>query len=263
MEEILLYFSIKYKGNFDDIFNALETHEQVAPDLVQETIKEVNSKYTTLISSDYPSSLKEINCPPFVLFYHGDLSLLDCKESISVVGTRNPNHYGKEITMKLVDELVDKSKVIISEMSKGIGETALNKTIESNGKAVAVLGTGINYPYPKSNVQLYEKIKECGLVISEYPDTLEPMKENFVRKNRIITGISNSLLVTQAKIKDETMITVGHALEQGKDVFCLPAKLDDPQGCNELIKNGAKLVTSARDIEKDLRHEEMEYDYRR
>lgn len=251
MEEILLYFSIKYEGNFQKILKALKQKEKVSQAQLENIRKKIKSNYTTIISPDYPSALKEIMSPPFVLFYYGDLSILN-QYSIAVIGSRHPDEYGLSSTKQLVKQLALHNITIISGMAIGIDTVAHESAIAANGKTVAVLGSGIDYCYPKLNSHLYEKLKKDHLVISEYPASIKPQPHHFPVRNRIIAGLSASILVTQATQRSGTMITVGYGLDQGKDIFCIPSRINDPQGCNILIQQGAKLVLNVNDIIEDL-----------
>lgn len=246
MEDILLYFSLKYHGQFDLIYRAIERKEAVDESLRQELLSTLKSSYTTILSDDYPQQLKYINCPPFVLYYYGSLSLLD-KECIAVIGKRDCSEYGVYATMKLVADLVSEDKVIVSGMAKGIDGVSHRTALKQKGHTVAVLGSGIDHPYPPMNKDIYELLKD-ELIISEYPGLTPPKKDHFPKRNRIIAGLCQKLLVTEAEIKSGSMITVGFALEQGKDVFALPSRIYDPKGCNTLIQQGAKLVMNVEDI---------------
>ena len=247
MEEILLYFSLKYAGDFDSILKALECKEKIDEKLKKELFKDITANYTTLISPDYPTALKEIACPPFVLFYYGNLALVKNK-CISVIGKRHPSTYGVECTAALAAQLVEAGYTIISGMAMGIDTIAHQSTITANGQTIAVLGSGIDYCYPHRNQQLYQVLKDHHLVISEYPGKFIPQKINFPRRNRIISGLSESILVTEANQQSGTMITVGHGLEQGKDIYCVPSRINDALGCNYLSQQGAKLVINVSDI---------------
>lgn len=247
MEEIILYFSLKYEGDFDRIYKALETREKVNDTLKEELFKKLKSRYTTIVSKDYPERLKHISCPPFVLYYYGNLNLShnDC---IGVIGKRVPSEYGESVTDKMVNKLVHNDYTIVSGMALGVDTIAHRSALKSNGKTIAVLGGGIDYCYPKRNQAIYQLMKNNHLVISEYPNDTVPTSKNFPIRNRIIAGLSDSLLVTEAEIKSGTMITVGYAIEQGKDIFCIPGRIDDAKGCNYLIQQGAKLVITIEDI---------------
>ncbi len=250
MEELVLYFALKYEGDFQKIYNALLNKERVDENLKIELKRRMKCQYTTIFSLDYPEQLKNINCPPFVLFYYGDLSLVKNK-LISVVGMRDLSNYGQKATEYFVRELVKESYVIVSGMARGIDTVAHQTAIAQGGKTIAVLGTGIEYCYPKSNKMLYEMLKKDHLILSEYPFMVSPQRKLFPFRNRIVSGLSRAVLISEAKLKSGTMITAGYALEQGKDVYCVPARFYDWQGCNELIKQGAKLVTNIEDIRED------------
>lgn len=250
MEELALYYSLKYEGDFQKIYNALLKKEKVDEELKKELKKKMNCKYTTIFSNDYPEILKLINCPPFVLYYYGDLSLLK-EKIIGVVGMRDADQYGRYATKQFVQDLIKHDYVIVSGMARGADTVAHKTAMDNDGKTVAVLGTGIEYCYPRENKILYEEIKKNHLVLSEYPFLTAPQKKLFPFRNRIISGLSECILVTQARQKSGTMITAGYALEQGKEIYCIPGRFDDYDGCNELIKHGAKLITCVKDIIED------------
>ena len=250
MEEILLYFSLKYQGDFDKIYQALKCKEKVDVLLKERLLKSLKSQYLTIISKDYPSALKEISCPPFVLFYYGDLTLTATK-CIGVIGMRHPSDYGTEVTKAMVASLAKENYTIVSGLALGIDVIAHKSAMNNLGKTIAVLGSGIDYCYPLKDKSVYQAMKNNQLIISEYPGNLVPKKFNFPRRNRIISGLSESILVTEANKRSGTMITVGHALEQGKDIYCIPGRVGDALGCNHLIQQGAKLVMDINDIIDD------------
>lgn len=248
MEEILLYFSLKYEGDFKKIYHALQQKEKVDNHLKEQLMKKLKCSYTTIVSSDYPNCLKEINCPPFVLFYYGDLSLLN-NPTIGIIGTKSPSGYGKTITDCITNRLVEKNLTIVSGMAMGIDAIAHRSAIDNQGKTIAVLETGIDLCYPKCNLDIYNILKQSHLIISEYPSEAPYYKHQFPNRDRIIAAISDKILVTEAHSKSDTLIRVGHALEQGKDVLCIPNRLnDETHGCNRLIQQGAKIVLDTNDI---------------
>ncbi len=247
MEELVLYFSLKYKGDFKCIYQALLDKEPIDELLKNELKKELKCHYTTLFSHDYPECLKRINCPPFVLYYYGDLSLINNK-TIGVIGMRDCDEYGRHATTYFTEKLVHNGYVIVSGMARGIDTIAHITSIENGGKTIAVLGTGIEYCYPKENMKLYEILKKDHLILSEYPFKTSPSKKLFPYRNRIVSALSEKILITQSKLKSGTMITAGYALEQGKDVYCIPGRFYDYNGCNHLINQGAILVNSIKDI---------------
>ncbi len=216
---------------------------------VEKVLRE-NHKFIFFEDKEYPKLLKEINNPPLVLFYEGDISLLQYEIKIAIVGSRSANDYGLNYTEKFAKQLSEYNIVIVSGMAAGIDSKAHRGALNEDGKTIAVLGSGVNVPYPSCNRNLYKEICNKGLVISEYlPDT-PPYKQNFPRRNRIVVGLSKGLLVTQAAIKSGSMISAKLASEFNRDVFALPGNINLKQsaGTNWLIKNGAKLVTEVEDI---------------
>lgn len=253
MEDILLYFSLKYDGDFHKILKALQEKEKVTQQQITEAKATLKTKYTTLISDDYPESLKAISAPPFVLFYKGNLSILN-RQTISINGTLNPSHYGIECTEKYAEELANKNLSIITGLQKGIGTVALKKLIDldMSNHAVAVLPCGIEKCYPTINKEIYDKVSQHGLVISEYPSLVECNKSRIFARLRLTSGLSDKLIITESKSnhKSSSMMEVGYILDQGKDVYVVPSNIleKDYQGNNELIKNGAYVTIDPNDI---------------
>ena len=247
MEELVLYFSLKYEGDFQKIYNALLNKERVDENLKKKLMKEVKCQYTTVFSDDYPIQLRHINCPPFVLYYYGDLSLVN-RSVLAVVGTHKPSAYGEEVTENFVKGLVKRNYTIVSGMARGISGIAHQSAIDNGGKTIAVLGTGIDNCYPVCHKELYEELKNNHLLISEYPFQTSPKKMSFPMRNRLVAGLSKGILVTEAKLNSKTMITVSYALEQDKDVFAVPLRPSDYSGGNYLIQHGAFLVVKPEDI---------------
>ena len=250
IRRIILFFALKYKGNYRKIKEAIENKEQVNCELLDTIEKRIKCKYVTIIDSNYPRYLKEINTPPLILFYYGDLSLLYRNNMVAIIGKRENSNYGKEMTEKIVDGLKEYQATIISGMALGIDSIAHNNALQNNLKTVAVLGGGIDYCYPSCNKELYENIKKNGLILSEYPGEVVPEPQNFLIRNRIIAGLCESLVVIEANYKSGTMNTVAYALEYGKDVYAVPSLANSNSGCNYLIKQGAQLIETASDIYK-------------
>lgn len=245
MEDVLLYFALIYNGDFAKIYKAIEQKKKIDFEELKKLKKLIKCKYTTIISDDYPSSLKEISSPPFVLFYYGNLKLCE-NRAISVVGMRKCSNYGKEMATYICQKLSNEF-TIVSGMALGIDSYAHLGAIEI-GSTIAVLGCGIDYCYPSSNIELYERLKKEHLVISEYPGNLKPQKNFFRNRNRIVSGLGEKLIVIEALRKSGTMISVGYALEQGKDVYCVPGRFFDHDGCNYLINQGANILMSIDDL---------------
>lgn len=247
MEDIILYFAVKYEGDFEKIFYAIMSKEEVDYSKVKEYKDSLDCEYSTIISKDYPLKLKQLKRPPFVVFYKGDLSLLNNK-CISIIGSRKNTEYGEKITRQIVKELIFNNINIISGLALGIDSIAHEESLNNSGKTIAVLGNGVNEYYPYRNIKLQNKIRSKGLLISEYPPNIKPSRINFPKRNRIIAALCDALLVIEANKRSGTMITVNEALNLGKDIMCVPNRVDEDSGCNELIKNGAYLVENAFDV---------------
>lgn len=253
MKEILVYLSIVHNGNWNSIYKDILEKRQIDKIDLDEKLKNFNVNYITLLDQDYPISLKNTLKPPFVLFYKGNIKLLKSEnKKIAVIGSRENTDYGKNVTENICSDLVKENFIIVSGLAKGIDSIAHNSCLTNNGNTIAVLGNGLDIYYPKENAKLYEKIEKNGLLISEYPPNTSPNKSHFPSRNRIIAGLSEGVLIIEAKEKSGTMNTVYHALEDGKQIFCVPDRINTNSGCNKLIKEGAKLVESAKDIIEEL-----------
>lgn len=199
---------------------------------------------------EYPSLLKEIYNPPLSIYIIGRKNILD-NPGIAIIGCRDATEYGKETAKFFAQDLSKNGFNIVSGLARGIDTFAHLGAMKTKGKTVAVLGNGLDTIYPKENTKIAEQILEYdGAIISEYPLGIGPDRENFPARNRIISGLCNGILVVEAKPKSGTMITVDFALEQGRDVFVIPGNVDSvcSMGTNELIKQGAKLVTNYEEI---------------
>lgn len=253
MEEVLVYLSIIHKGNWNKIYKDILEKRAVNKEDIANHMQQLSTSYITLLSKNYPQCLKSIYKPPFVLFYKGNINLLsDNKTRIAVIGSRINSEYGRIAAEDICKDLVDNKIIIVSGLAKGIDAIAHSATIKNNGYTIAVLGNGLNITYPKENENLYRQIEKTGLIISEYPFDVCPDSSNFPNRNRIIAAISNGVVVIEAKEKSGTMNTVSHALEDGKSIFCIPERRNLGSGCNKLIKEGAKLIETAKDIIDEL-----------
>lgn len=212
-------------------------------------MKKNNIDIISIEDKQYPNILKEIYDPPICLYIRGNKEILNNK-SISIVGCRKATDYGRKVARDFAYNLSKQDINIISGLAIGIDSEAHLGAVEANKKTVAILGNGLDTVYPKENIILSQKILDSGgAIISEYPLGTKPKKENFPARNRIISGMSNGLLVIEAKEKSGTLITVDFALEQGRDVFVVPGNIvsENSAGTNDLIKQGAKLVTDWRE----------------
>lgn len=215
--------------------------------------KELNVRIISFWDDEFPELLKQIYDPPVLLYVKGDFSEND-KYAISIVGTRTPTHYGKIITEKLAASLAEKGITIISGLAYGIDSIAHTHALKAGSRTLAVVGTGLDITYPSGNQKLSEEIAQHGALISEFPFGTGPDRQNFPRRNRIISGLSHGVIVVEAGIKSGALITAAMAIEQNREVFALPGNINSPQsiGPNALIKQGACLVTSAEDILNEL-----------
>ncbi|HKM10954.1 MAG TPA: DNA-processing protein DprA [Bacilli bacterium] len=247
--ELLIYLAIRYRGDYDQMIDAIRKKEVVSEDAVIEAFNSVHSATCTILDDDYPPAFKQIYKPPLVLFYYGDWTLTSTiNNHVSVIGTRKPTDYGLRMTKQIVGGLIERGQVIVSGLAYGIDAMAHQTAIEKGGQTIAVLGSGVDTCYPTSNQKLYQTIREHHLLISEYPGTLPAHKEHFPARNRLVAALSEAIFVAEAHERSGTLITVAQALAQGKDIYCLPYPADCKSVCNVLIKDGAYLVESANDI---------------
>ena len=246
--ETLIAYSIKHGGDFNKILKAVKELE-IVEDTYLETVKNLQCGTLTIIDPDYPLFLKNIFKPPLVIYYYGDINLLsDYARNVSIVGSRDYSEYGERMTREIASGLVKRGFYIVSGMARGIDGIAHETAIKEGGKTIAVLGSGIDYCYPQENAELYEEIKKYHLVISEYPGDLAPNSWNFPIRNRIIAGISKTLVVTEAGEHSGSGITAALAMGGNTDVMCVPYPAGSHSQCNKLISQGAALVESAEEV---------------
>lgn len=243
---------------------------QVAPALIQalvharqtldltielKKVAAASARLITLDDADYPINLRSIDAAPPLLYVRGDLSEQD-QLAVAIVGTRSATSYGRDATYKLARELAYRGVTIVSGLAEGIDTAAHRGALAANGRTLAILGCGIDRIYPDKNKSLADEIlaRNGGALISEFPVGMPPTSRNFPRRNRILSGIALAVLVTEAPEGSGALITADHALEQGRDVFALPANIliKSGAGTNRLIKEGARLITSADEILEEL-----------
>ncbi|MCI9087327.1 MAG: DNA-protecting protein DprA [Clostridia bacterium] len=203
---------------------------------------------------NYPEKLKHIYAPPARLYLLGDENILN-KPSIAIIGCRQASDYGKKVAFRFAYELAKQGIVVISGLARGIDTCGHLGAVKANGQTIAVLGSGFAHIYPAENKGLCrEIIQKGGAIITEYLPESKPEKMHFPARNRLISGLSNGVLVVEAKEKSGTLITVDYALDQGKEVFMVPGNITNPNsdGTNSLIQQGAKLVTKVEDILAEL-----------
>jgi DNA processing protein len=224
-----------------------------------DTLRTKNIFVVDILAPDYPLALKEIYNPPLVLHCQGVLSLAD--NGLAIVGTRHPTAYGVKATEQLVQELATSEATIISGLAFGIDTVAHRAALQNKLATIAVLGTGIDLPYPPENKKLFEQIAREGLLISEYPLNTKPMKWHFPHRNRIITGLSRAVCVMEGALTSGAMITGKLALDQNRDVYALPGQIfsTQAQGPNWLIAQGAKPINSLTDTARELSGKQLSF----
>lgn len=207
-------------------------------------------KLISIYDKNYPKKLKNIYDKPIVLYVKGDEKILN-DFSLAIIGCRENTKYGEIVAKQIAEGLAKNEITTISGLAKGIDSISQEETVNKKGKTIAVLGNGLDTIYPTENKVLAERIIENGgAIVSEYVIGTKIEKMNFPARNRIISGLSDGVIVVEAKKKSGTMITVDFALEQGKNIFAIPGNIIsiNSEGTNELIEQGAKIVTSIEDI---------------
>jgi DNA processing protein len=203
-------------------------------------------------SADYPKSLFQIPDPPPFLYLRGEIR--SSEPAVAIVGSRRCTRYGELATAQLAEGLARHGVAVVSGMARGIDTAAHKGALDAGGRTIGVLGCGVDKVYPPENRKLFEKAAEQGALVSEFPLGTLPLAENFPRRNRIISGLSQGVLVVEATANSGSLITAQFALEHGRDVFAVPGNINfaSSKGTNTLIKQGAKLVDCAEDILEEL-----------
>lgn len=249
--EIIHYYALKHKGDWDKIYDSIIEKDKVDEDEYK-CLCSNQTKYLTILDNDYPDSLKRIFHPPFCLFYYGDISLLKYNLRISSIGTRTPTKYQSQYTYKLLYEVEEffKSKVaIISGLAKGLDLTSMLAGMNTKSPLIGVLGNGIDVIYPKESTEIYNYCKsKKGLLLSEYPSNTSPTHDSFIKRNRIIASLSEILFVGGGKNKSGSSTTVRFALDNNKEIMALPCNNTGDDLTNTLISEGAELVLSSQDL---------------
>lgn len=200
--------------------------------------------------NEFTQILTHIAKPPETLNYIGNLP--DKRiTSVAIVGTRRPSTYGKEVTHRLAYDLASRGIIIVSGLALGVDALAHKATLEAGGTAVAVLGNGLPNIQPSTNRQLADDIiKQGGAILSEYKDGEPARPHYFLERNRLVAGLGDAIIITEAATRSGTLNTAMHALEQGKEIFVVPGNITSPlsAGCNALLKQGARVVTDYKDI---------------
>ena len=215
--------------------------------------KAIRSGYSlvTYIDKEYPEELRNIAYPPPYLFTRGNKKLLEYPIKATIVGSREATPYGMNVAANFAHELADNGVCIVSGGARGIDTAAIRGAMRQGGNVIVVIGTGIDVDYPKENAELFASlVAKGGLIVSEFPMGMGPLKENFPVRNRVMTALSDSVTIVEAAQRSGALISASHALEQGKVVFAVPGNIDSPNsaGTNALLRDGASFALSGSDI---------------
>lgn len=255
LEDIILRKGIWQNYNtarkkLDAVKKALETEDITRK---KERLQQTGTKICTIIDEDYPDELKEIYLPPVVIYFQGNWELTKGNR-LGIVGSREITEYGKNVIATITPEVTQAGIITISGLAKGVDREVHKQTIKHNGATIAVIGTGLDYFYPAENKELQKTMSKTQLVVSEYPLGIGPQKYHFPMRNRIIAGLSQGVLVVEAKEKSGSLITANVALQENREVFAVPGNILSPayKGTNLLIQAGAKAVLSFEDIVSEM-----------
>ncbi len=258
-----------YFGDIEEAFNAnnklsdidglsvkkaekfLRLRDKIDVDKTFDEVANRGIKYLTFDDEKYPQMLRNIENPPSVLYYKGDLFSCNLNKTLAVVGSRKATAYAKEALRQIIGEFQNTDICIVSGLASGIDTTAHLAALDNGLKTIGVIASGFDFTYPAANKDLYKRIENgCGAVVTEYYPTFEPLKFRFPQRNRIVSGLSYGTLVAEASLKSGALITSNLTLEQGRELMCIPGLITNPntQGIYKLLKNGATLVTCADDI---------------
>jgi DNA processing protein len=223
---------------------------------VEKQLKVIEQQKIQAIGLDnplYPEMLREIDDSPVLLYMKGDIHPQD-KFAIAIVGSRKLTDYGASVAENISEELASMGFTVVSGMARGVDTLSHRGALKAGARTIAVLGSGIDVPYPPENKTLIDRVADSGCVISEFPPGNPPDKENFPRRNRLISGLSLGVLVVEAAADSGALITARYAVEQGREVFAVPGNItsSNSRGTNELIRKGAVLVQRAEDIVEEL-----------
>lgn len=226
-------------------------------DLAREEAKmeKLGFEFIPFFDERYPQMLKEIPDAPIGIYVYGNVAALQTRRTLAIVGTRKASLYGSAMTQKIARELAASRWTVVSGLARGIDTAAHIGTLEAEGQTVAVLGCGLDIVYPPENLELYRRIAaENGAVISEFRLGRVADRRTFPQRNRIIAGLSAGMLVAESDEKGGSMLSAGFAADYGRTVFALPGRVDqvNSRGCHKLIREGATLITGAKDILEEL-----------
>lgn len=246
---------LMHKGGLDEgeAERIIKHRECFSPESFFKKLEKKEIKFVSVSEKEYPKRLLPYNHKPYYLFYKGNLPDEEAP-CVAMVGARACSNYGRTVARGIAKELSEKGIQIISGMARGVDTYSQLGACEGKAETFAVLGCGVDICYPSENIELYEEILKKGGIISEYLPGTAPISWHFPQRNRLICGLADKIVVVEAKENSGSLITVEWALEQGKDVMAVPGRIGErlSQGCNQLIKSGAGIVTSTNDVLSEL-----------
>lgn len=245
--DLLIALSLKCKGDWDAVMDMIQKRKAPTNEEIEDAIKNPRDAIT-IVDKDYPRYFQSCHKPPMVIFYKGDRRLIHDGENIlAYIGSRDASRYGLRLAEEICSGVSKEGFTVVSGMARGIDGAALRAAIKEKGRAIAFLGSGIDRPFPESNKDLYEELCRSGLVLSEYPDDTPPKASNFPFRNRMIAACCRALIVGEGKLRSGTSSTVAYALGVNAEIGAVPFLADEETLNNQLIKDGAALITCAQD----------------
>lgn len=243
--------------DFEKKKKSVDMTNPIVADICQSFEKALKAGYgiVTYMDESYPDELRNIAYPPPYLFTRGNVDLLKYPVKIAMVGSREATVYGMNTAADFAHHFAENNICVVSGGARGIDTASLRGALRAKGRVIVVIGTGIDVDYPKENAEFFEKIIAAGgLIVSEFPMGMGPMKENFPIRNRVMTAISDTTVVVEAAEKSGALISASHAIEQGKTVFAVPGNIDSPNstGTNRLLQDGAAFALSGKDVVEEL-----------
>lgn len=237
-------YAYMYHGDYFQIAKAIAQNQPIG-------VQPIHESYITRFDPQYPKALLDLPYPPWILFYQGNLSLLQ-RPKVAIVGSRDPLPYSQAMTKQVIEQLCP-HYVIVSGLAKGIDGIAHQYAMDL-GQTIGVIGSGLKYQYPNEHQYLYQQMRSHHLIISEYPFDTPVQKYHFPWRNRIIAGLSKAVMIMQAKMPSGTLITAKYAQEIGREVYCLPYQMNQLEGygCHVLIEEGAHILYSMDQLKENL-----------
>ncbi len=229
----------------------IEKRKSIDLDKTTDYVLDKGIKVLTFDDEKYPYMLRQISDPPACLYYKGDLFSCNLERTVAFVGSRKASFTGKDSVKKIISDLSGTDICIVSGLAAGIDSTSHESALDNGLKTIGVIASGLNYTYPASNKDLYERIEQGGgAVVTEYYPTFEPLKFRFPQRNRIVSGLSYGTVIAEAAIKSGALITANLTLEQGRELMCIPGAISNSnmEGVYKLLRDGASMVTSGNDI---------------